>query len=223
MHFQLYFPGVTREDHALLEAIQPGLSAKTSWFKQDRGPDGGSGMHVSWDGSMYVQDACRWVPAAADPEHELAMGRYLLGVPVAKPCTPRELAWWKEVKGPAVRLGDENEWVIPSAGRLPQALKRDPETGNMVSSVKAIFEPFYSEACDWYVRLLDADNSVEAPADYWRYALLALRFNYRMPPELMSELELIDSQTFLHLVLATLDGLQLRDPDEFAKKKMPAA
>lgn len=228
MHYQIYLPGKRTGDGEYLEAAGLGhLRGGEEYWETSTGPDGTGGMIVTWPlddpGYLfgYYPDEQEWLvgpngkPKAEsgwqqskDLEPLSASGSplYYCGFWGGRPPTPLELGKPPGVPGMEIMLGDGNRWVVPVAELLPKDVIF--KAGSPQAVVKQQFEKFWDESTRWVGWFLEADPEREIPEsfipDLFEYVLRALSLNYRIVPELVTQLRLLDYQTIFASVAATL-------------------
>ena len=164
-------------------------------------------------------DGFNWIPAYASGD--LAEGRYLVGLPVISP-NPSELEWPKLFGGYLVTLGDGNRWCIPSAGMLPQSVKMR-SNGVASRQVRKEYQAYFDDSVKWFADFIDRDFSnvnQTFDSEIFNYLARALMLNYRLTPEVISELELFGTENLVTCLRASVDGLKIIDEiNEQAQKK----
>lgn len=176
------------------------------------GPDGGSGLLYWWrsPGVNYDigfrPDSQTWIPAV--PRGDLAAGRYWVGIERNATPEPIELQRRSGVDGYRVRLGDGHEWIIPAARYCPQDVRLASD-GGIELQVQDKYREFWDGSLRWVELLLsieEGQTALQIGPQEWGYLTLALSINYRITPELASELRLFSTSNVLHVVQATIDG-----------------
>lgn len=219
MHFQIYVP---RPDMSVVPSLAAaGLAELQAGAEhvEAAGPDGGRGYVYAW---RKPTDACRdhgyfpdrqtWIPSKP-------AGRYYVGLWNDAPPTPAELARPRPLEGSPVGLGDGREWLIPAAARVPRDCVLDDD-GVPAFVVGERCRAFWDESERFFRDLVLADveaRKLVIDADWWAYLCRALAMNYRVVPELVSHLRLFDTDTMFAAVMATVDGLRIREAE--AQKK----
>lgn len=210
MHHVIYLPKLTTADAQHLAAAGLADHAGGARFiplpGDRRVTDGHSGgLLVAWDnaGAAAARDpsTLHWLPAM--PLDGLPAARYYVGVDNARPPQPHELLKRHAFPGTPVSLGDSGQWVIPHASALPFDLIRHPQTGEIEHQPRPQFYAFWTKCLAWQ-RLFDAAAqavrdglTLEQPfpdeAEQLEFLEEALRLNYRLTPELISDLKLFSS------------------------------
>jgi len=222
MHFLVFVPGGSGSD-ALGSLTRAGLAdiapnAIGIDVAPHDSPEGKQGAIFGWGEfnathqMLYRPDLQDWIPNHA--------GLYSVGVWKDSPPTPADLLKDRWHPSHDVVLGDGKSWHVPVARRLPQ--KYGLQSGKPVLTVKQQFAAFWAASYDWYETLLGADvgsGRMEAPSNWWDYALMALSLNYRLTPEVVAHLELIDTENVLELVLVTVDGHAITKTELELQKK----
>ncbi len=215
MRFAIYIPGDDINNEQKLVAV--GLSHLVSGamgLGASPGPDGKRGIVFSWpqDGSPvgYFPDRQKWIPAK--PKGDLQAARYWVGFGSTIP-TPFELEWPKRFGGYWVELGDGNQWCIPSAGELPQVLRMGDD-GRAKREVRKQYESYFNDSVKWFADFITRDFSEltqEFDTEVFCYIERALSLNYRLTPEVVSELELLGTDNILTCLRASVDGIQIAE------------
>jgi hypothetical protein len=215
MHFQLFIPGATGQDPRLLEEV--GLAdfvAGAEFMPSAKGPapEGRPGVLVAWrrPGSAmigYHPDKQTWFPAVA--RDGLEAGRFWVGLWNDSPVTPQDLARPYPQPGSRVQLGDGNEWLLPAAKELDATLKL-ADDGTWKFEVQRRFHAFYLEYLKWFHFFGTCGEGDEyAFADAADFVMAGLRINYRLVPELASQLELFSKST-VNTGLLSILGVSLQ-------------
>lgn len=224
-HYLIFIPGDDRADPSKLDAV--GLShlkANAFFHPIQQGPSGLRGVNVAWnslDQKHFDADKQTWIEAV--PNGDLKAGRYWVGFWKDDPPTPTDLAWQgTRFEGSMITLGDGNQWLIPAAGLLPSTWKLNRD-GEPELQVKELFTKFFERSKQWFVQFIEhdaSDVSIRLNADVWEYLYEALSFNYRMTPEVVSELGLWNTSNIVEGLLKTVDGLHIRDEMGSQKKRV---
>jgi len=176
------------------------------------GPTGEPGLLICWQGTIdgysvgFRPDSQTWLPAV--PKGDLPAGRYWVGIERNAPPTPAQLQRQAGVDGYRVRLGDGHEWIIPAARYCPQDVRLAPD-GGIKLQVQDKYREFWDGSLRWVELLLsieEGQTALQIGPQEWSYLTLALSINYRITPELASELRLFSTANVLHVVQATIDG-----------------
>lgn len=221
MHFQLWFPGQTRDaagllrSHGLPDFVE---GAKESVDKLT--PETMPGLWVTWSGN-----------SGSDPANQTVIecGGYSIVLWKNKPCVPEDLARRSKFGAYNVLLADGNMWLIPVAAQLPATFKLSG--GQWKKTRKPQFDEFWRQSEIWYRRLVEyqldpaeISNGESIPVEqvygeFAEFCITALRQNYRMTGEIASELGLLDSESITNIVLYVLDGIFIKEVnDEIADR-----
>lgn len=174
-----------------------------------RGPEDQPGTLVAWrrpgQAQMgYQPEKQSWLPAAPRPGEGLEGGRYWIGFWNELPPTPRDLARPYPQSGVRVALGDENEWLLPSAKELDADLVL-ADDGSWRFEVQRRFHAFNLEYLKWMHFFGTAEPDDEFLfADGAEFILQALRINFRMTPEVASVRRLFTKEIILRAMLAVM-------------------
>ena len=223
MHYCLYLPERRGASDDHLEAVGATSLKGTGASYADvleNGPDGGWGLHVSWDSRQIGLDE-RWAWSPAPPVAGLPKGRFWIGIHPEDPVTPSDLKRPEQYVSHDVQLGDSNTWAIPVAQRLPHTNGLDPETGKFVRQHSPQYRSFCDRSMRVAVDMLSAFGGLEMieklggtdeqvdigfPLDEaWSYCCEALSMNYRITPEVVNVLKLFDDESLADCMKATVD------------------
>lgn len=214
MHFQMWFPGATGRMAALssIGAVDLAEGCRESLAKLE---DGRPGLLLTWTGEVgYLPDRQKWLPLdAADGP--------LVGYWNDSPCTPEDLRRRSLFTGYETNLADGNSWVIPQAAELPASLRLVDRAWTKVR--KPQFDEFWSRSEPWYRRFMQVNLDFEKIAevegieqsallnDWSDFCVFALRQNYRILPQIASELGLLDTTSLINITWAVVDGMAIKE------------
>jgi len=215
MHYLIYISGNTNAGPDQLKAV--GLADHVTDHEQcatPTGPDNGRGSLFAWRSRhpqqpvVFAPDRQRWVAAIA--RDGLAASRFWIGWEKDSPPGPRDLIREENYTGYLCKLGDSHEWIVPNAAMLPHNFRLS-NTGDVTLVIQERFREFWEKSRDWYQRFaLNPDaEQIKVPADWFHYLTFALSLNYRILPELISELELFTTQNAIHCAMATVDWSEI--------------
>lgn len=220
-HFRVFLPGATTADPNRLKRVGLEHLIPGAVFLLNQQLNDVNGAIVSWnneDPGLSV-DGFSWIPAYASGD--LPEGRYLVGLPIESP-RPDELEWPKMFGGYLVTLGDGNSWCIPSAGMLPQTVKMR-SNGQASRQVRKEFQKYFDDSVKWFADFISRDfDDVNQTFDseIFNYLARALMLNYRLTPEVISELELFGTENLVTCLRVSVDGLKIAEEiNEMAQKK----
>lgn len=195
MHFLIYIPEPNCPPDRLAEVGLPGL-ADGAFNVTTQGPDGKLGTLFSWRPVTGVNqhkltleyNAARqtWNTSAA--LGDLEAGRYWYGTINGNLPTPDDLQRQYPYRCHEVMLGDERQWWLPAERDIPQTVKlMDDGSYRYVPHRK--YEEFCHLTRQWreIVKTLNVGVVIEEALAFVR---LALGVNYRLTPEIESDLEL---------------------------------
>jgi hypothetical protein len=202
-------------DEALRAAGEGELIAEAPfiWTGVAEGPSGRAGMLGAWmrldgDGSsigMFAPAQQTWTPWPAQPN-------LWLGTELARPIRPEDLARRQMHQGEWLRLADGQEWHIPIASGLPHTWTprgRVPKTP---------FAAFCAETNRLYQVAMGCESDAITFEVEWEFACQALMLNYRLTPELIGMLGLVDDTANLAIVWATMELNKIRQVETQKKK-----
>lgn len=220
MHFRIFIPYITtaNPEHLKRVGLEHLIPGAAFLFAELNGTPGAV---ISWadDPGLSVA-AFSWIPAYASGN--LEAGRYSVGLPIDSPMGPKELEWSRTFGGYLVTLGDGNQWCIPSAGMLPQSVKMR-SNGVASRQVRKEFQKYFDDSVKWFADFISRDFddlNQTFDGEIFNYLARALMLNYRLTPEVISELELFGTENLVTCLRASVDGLRIIDEiEEQAQKK----
>jgi hypothetical protein len=219
-HFLLYLPGAKGQSAKMFGEIGlPDLAAGAE-FMESQGPDGGRGALVAWRKPAaddkrfhFARDLQTWIPAV--PAGELAAGRYWVGVWKDSLPKPAELARGENGTVPhtghSLQLGDGQCWIFPDARELPRDFVFDG-AGELTMVIQPAFQPLREEALQWLDRLVegaavDGRKTVLSYSELFAFLLKGLRLNYRIVPEVVTALALLNTGNVQSPLFAMIGAL----------------
>jgi len=236
----LFFPGATAPDDALLDKVGLHSLRNTGvpvfWHEIMRdGPDGGAGMICCWytgdrsrDADPSQHQAMLWFPAKPDKSRSLESGRFFYGYDPSRPPTPRDLALPKRYIGYDIECADGGQWHIPAAIKLPHEHGINAE-GEWERRVARQYQAFFERAMGYGVEIfgqVDAAEVIKAAhpemkdddiiasitlEDADSHCCTALALNYRVTPEIIDFLGLLNDTAMFAIISATIDLPQIRE------------
>jgi hypothetical protein len=227
MRFAIYIPGddICNPEAKLTAVGLAQFIPEAAGMGTSNGPDKRPGIVFSWPHGRvgpigYMPNRQTWIPALENGE--LAAGRYWVGFTNDSPPTPDELAWPRRFGGYSLPLGDGNAWAIPSAGMLPRSLKTSAG-GRVERVVRKEFRQYFDDSVKWFADLIQRDFSEldqKFDSEIIDYLGRALSLNYRLTPEVISELELFNTENIVLCLRASIDGLKIAEEIEAQKKTL---
>jgi hypothetical protein len=154
------------------------------------------GLLITWGSSKpKLKDlpALTWLPAM--PLDDLPARRYFVGVDPDHPPQPHELLREKPHRGTPVGMGDGHLWVIPHANELPFDIVRDLSTGEIRQTPRPAFYRFWCKALSWQ-QMFDRHQEGDPLPDLLEqveFVEESLRLNYRLTPEIVTHLALMNT------------------------------
>lgn len=220
--FLYFLPGLTGSlDAGRIKQQCPGLRYALSGPSVPArgcsgGPNGGEGLLAAYgeSGGLDYQPATQTWCEMAGVAALAGGGRPWLGFETASPPGPGDLL--REVhctENHPVTLGDGNSWGIPVVRRypngtaLPQVIvlgKRGPE-----ARIKREYEALYQLAVALAEDLYGEPATLLDSGKLLCMASLALSVNYRLGPDEISALELLDTQNVQEIAKALIDTPRL--------------
>ena len=177
------------------------------------GPSGSGGVVLSWQMKLgaprfgYFPDQQEWTA--------LAGGAWWLGTERESPITPADVSRQRLYASLTAVLRDGNEWRVPIVSELPQLWGCD-EKGGLVRRPSPEFAGLIDLGTRAYQSLLRAldtvgdDGVAAAVPEAWDLIGQALALNYRLCPEIIAHLRLIDDSNFARLLLAAAEPAVIR-------------
>lgn len=187
------------------------------------GPGELPGQLVSWsgEGTSYLPEQQDWIPAPPDPKRELPKGRFWIGTLKGRKPTPDELQRKADIiyQGVPTKLGDGNTWIIPNSAGFPHyiginekgELGRLPTDDCLPHYERTLWAFEHAQAVIEDEDNFDVDKSFE-------YVIEMLALNYRICPELASQIQLINEEDLLVALSRTTDFRRLQNISEEVKK-----
>jgi hypothetical protein len=172
------------------------------------GPDGKQGCFATLGDVMtipdlgYLPNRQSWRPARPCPKSSLPAGRFWLGRFNDLPVAPPSLARDKQYASQAVKLADSQAWMIPIARQLPHVWGL-AENGEFAPRPREEFAAFCLRSESIYEHLTNGGSMSLSEA--WGYACAALALNYRVTPDMVDFLALIDTVCGPNLIAATVE------------------
>ena len=211
MHFQLFFPNAGPDTgQALRRANLPDFVDGATSCQLAIG--GVGGLLVGWgQGIGFAPERQRWIDGPG----------YRIGFWTDSGCMPEELARGSLFPGYRMSLADGNQWIVPAAAELPTNIRLVDSKWTHVR--KPQFDEYWKRSEVWFRRLVLLDlneeriredaglNSDELLSEWVDFVVFALRQNYRLTPQIASELGLIDSQALLNVTMSAVDGMAIRE------------
>lgn len=224
MHYQLFFPGRTSNGRQCL--MDAGLSDMTSGITEAVNVvNGQQGLFVSWTGTVSVEpERQQWLSYEGVP--------YCVGLWRDQPVTPQDLVRPSVYSGEEIPMGDGQRWLVPTAVWLPTTKKR--VGGRWVDVRKAAFDRFWHDSEVWFRRMMTHDGNLYAAAQseglsddelsnqLTDFVLSALRLNYRLVPEVASELCLFDTETVISALMMVIRWMNVEEVLKQVQEKTDA-
>lgn len=226
-HFLIYIPGPfngSKEEFERVGITDLGDDGSHTITQTDNGPDGKSGTLLGWEmtGGIeavvphYQPGLQTWAPAAQDElNEELKEGRYWYGLYKDRPVTPKKLKRKTKYLSAEITLCDGNEWLVPIAEHLPHVWT---PRGRVI---KDRFE-HYSKLAQRYLDIYAGFSKVDEGLllkEGWDFVCLGLALNYRITPDVIGGLKLIDDTTFSVFAMAAVELDVLKIIEDEKKKE----
>lgn len=149
--------------------------------------------------------AGQWIPAVSQDGQPA--GRYQINV---GECSPLDLLRNTTLPGRFVVLGDGNPWLIPVVERLPLALSLNDD-GSLHWEPVRIYQglrvdvEYMQQVNRWTNLVQNSDEHTEVDwLELWQFALRTLLVNYRITPEVVSALQLFDTDNLREILLVAV-------------------
>lgn len=193
--FAIYFPGKTGaslkhfHDVGLGDLLDGDADRAPSFVDFLPGPDGKPGVAATWMQRAIIQGEFDWTPCRKD--------LFWLGKVAGEIPKPE---WFARGEGGApphlgqdVKMGDGQEWHIPTARQLPHLLGLDDE-GNLTRKLLPHYKRFW-EAAEKTVAWFELGDGnlmhIGSPREIFDFVSLALSINYRVNADVASWLGLV--------------------------------
>jgi hypothetical protein len=105
---------------------------------------------------------------------------------------------------------------------LPRSLKTSAG-GRVERVVRKEFRQYFDDSVKWFADLIQRDFSEldqKFDSEIIDYLGRALSLNYRLTPEVISELELFNTENIVLCLRASIDGLKIAEEIEAQKKTL---
>lgn len=214
--FQVFIPGLqTNRDEALRQAGLGDLVPDAFWCEVSSGPEGMAGSVAGWRplGQTtrigFYPEVQRWLPAV--PDGDLIGGRYWVGFWDHEKISPGLLARREQLAGNRLDLtGDGSMWLVPDVNMLPQVMRYTDQ--GMMLQVREQYRPLANAAAEWGQRIAATVQAQQEGRDVpgwsmdecFRFCAMALRHNYSLTTEVISEAGLISTDNVRSIIYAVL-------------------
>lgn len=211
MHFLVFVPQFKAKAESIGELGLPDLVHGAMGVPIAAGPGDQAGTLFGWrqnDGQMqiaYDPSQQKWIPAAA--RNGMEPSRYWVGLWGDAPPTPSDLQRPYPHRSCSVSLGDNHEWWLPAEAKLPYIAKlADDGSWRFVPQRK--FDEFCAVSAEWrqILRVTNPGPRIVV-SELLEFVRLGLSINYRLTPEVESELELWTSSDVGSVAQAALKML----------------
>jgi hypothetical protein len=239
-HYALFFSGADAPDDSLLDRAGLGPLRNTGvpihWHRVLRdGPDGHDGMICCWYAGSRDRDAdpsnhasMLWYPAKPDKTRSLDAGRFWYGYDPARPPVPHDLALPRRYPGYDIECADGHRWHIPAAIKLPHEHGLNG-SGEWERRIARQYQAFFDRAMQYGVHIFSQMDAAEVykaahpemqdsdilasvtleEAD--KHCCDALMLNYRLTPEIIDFLGLLNDTAMFAIISATIDLPQIHE------------
>lgn len=213
MHFQIYIPEPAQKDPLPAVGLADLVTGASSMrLQQGQGPDGKAGLLLAWQTPQaprmgWFPGEQTWRPAV--PSGDLPAARYWVGTWNASPPKPSDLARAYQYVGHLHQLGDGNQWRFPNSRELPRDMIL-ADDGSWRFEVQRQYHAWWLRCNDYIARLAEGESTrcTISYTDVLDLLVNALRLNYRLPIELVSDRKLFSTANVQRPVLSVC-GLQL--------------
>jgi hypothetical protein len=211
MHYLLFFPGESSNAGRCLRGVGMADFSDGVNEKPER-IDGVSGLLCGWGGAVALDPANqRWVQ----------MSGFRLGIWTNAEFAPRDIARRSIFDGRNVTFSSGLQWSVPTAADLPSLIVKADSHWKRIR--KPQFADFWNQSEIWFKRFMDqrldeeqmriaSELSEQEFLDEWaEFCVFALRQNYRVTPEIISELAPFDTDDMFRITLAAIDGMTINE------------
>jgi len=206
--YLLFLPSQTNRATALQAAGLSSVAGGELWFDSPVTPGDHPGLFCAWGDA---RNPASNVALVYDPSRQTwrkMPGGYWFGFQNDRRPTPDSLARPVSINGHPIKLGDGNEWVLPNVMGLPAVFDIDAD-GNEIKRTRDEWQHI-EERAGWALDCLGRSMRGEVLGqDARRYVAEMLCVNYRLMPEMVYSLGLLDSDCWLGAMAATVDGKRL--------------
>lgn len=209
--FQVFIP---KNETTPIESLLPEVPLKAVGLsdlvggasgQESMGPEDQEGLLVSWPNppdvkTGYYPEQQTWIPAV--PREGFEAKRYWVGIWNDKKPTPKDLKRVYQYSGHFVAMNDSTEWLIPRASELPHEMKL-ADDGTWKFEIQRKYHDMFNESDKWRGLLMQADeNTTFIWNDLSSFIVSALRMNYMITDEVISELGLFDKNRLIRSLYA---------------------
>jgi hypothetical protein len=218
MHYLIFLPGAENKPtaKALTEAGLADFVKGAESVPLATGPIETPGLLCAWrrpaknDKLHYNAAEQTWVPSLPNGPNGEGKGRYHVGFWNDSPPTPEDLVLPRATWGEPVTLGDGRSWTLPVVQSFPRDVIRSPETGEYTLTVQERYHAAHFKAMSWLERI-SGGNDLSIPwGEIAGFVEEVLRLNYRLLPEVVDRLKLLNTTNVERLLLAII-GIARQD------------
>jgi hypothetical protein len=232
--YQIYIPNVTGPlvDHLVAAGLGDILDPNNppAGTLAPQGPDGASGMVFYWSPpprppgyrpEQQVWTACKarkdlhagrvWLGRSGGQKSEVGDQKSDLRPPISD-LDPASIARRTQLPGIPVRLADGQEWLVPTALRLPKRWTLGDD-GEGKPAVQDRYRAFYSRCetmFNWFRNYSPGEHDVTIPGGF-SLAVEALSLNYRLNADLIDWLGLFTDAALVAVLGATFEWETLKE------------
>lgn len=230
MFYQVFIPGVAgaNVDHLRSVGLDDLLSPNDDppgCMDTTQGPTGGHGQFWSWSPIRgFNPDKHKAAPCVADPERNLAAGRFFWIFNNGEVPTPQLLQRREMFDGHNVPLADGRQWLVPNVTDLPQTYGFSG-TGAVIRRPKNEWTNFVVEA-EWSINQCLVAMGYDGDRHWLRElnaAALFLAVNYRVNRELLIVSGLINPANVIQILMRATDSEKLNQMVEDLKNRQAGA
>ena len=207
--YQLYVPHVKSHNQAKFRELGLGsIIEGVNLTPNVPPPDGAKpGCVLHWD---HLVPDVTWKP--------VAQNKYWVGT--KGKVTPASLRLQNPMEVRAVKLADDQSWTFPVLKGLPKQMGLNGETGKFERRTAPEFRDFYERGMRHGASLLEAIDqldlwqrehgsepySVDVVAEEgWQFVCAGLAMQYRLTPEIIDVLELLDDHACAKCISAAIE------------------
>jgi hypothetical protein len=205
--YLLFFPNATSQSLETFRAVGlETLAGNEKWFTSPVTPTDGPGLFCTWG---HPKNPAEGVAVVYDPSRQTwrkMPGGYWLGVQNDRKPNPEGLARTNSIAGYRMPMGDGQEYVLPNVMRLPAVYDID-ETGEEVRRTRDDWRQIEDRATWALCQLIQCSKPglMLPEKECRRYVAEMIAVNYRLVPEMVYALGLLDSDCWQGAMGATVD------------------
>lgn len=209
--YLLFFPEATSQGKETFRAVGlETLAGNEKWFTSPVTPTDGPGLFCTWGDPRNPSNGVAVVYDPARQTWRKAPGGYWIGTQNDRKPNPAGMARSTVIPGYPVPMADGNEYLMPNVMGLPAVYDLD-ETGAEVKRTRDKWRHIEDRA-GWALGQLTEHfqrRAILPETECRRYVAEMLAVNYRLVPDMVYLLGLLDSDCWLGAMGATVDRQRL--------------